>query len=78
MYNLKSLANRIQVLHGNEYFSHHFYKKLIENYIKEKKDSGKKLLFLEKVGDRNTSREKIKENLIKVLEANGFKIKNKK
>ena len=27
---------------------------------------------------RNTSREKIKENLIKVLEANGFKIKNKK
>ena len=52
--------------------------KSIENYIKEKKDSGKKLLFLEKVGDRNTSKEKIKENLIKVLEANGFKIKNKK
>ena len=50
--------------------------KSIENYIKEKKDSGKKLLFLEKVGDRNTSREKLKENLIKVLEANGFKIKN--
>ena len=35
--------------------------KSIENYIKEKKDSGKKLLFLEKVGDRNTSREKIKD-----------------
>ena len=52
--------------------------KSIENYIKEKKDSRKKLLFLEKVGDLNTSREKIKENLIKVLEANGFKIKNKK
>ena len=52
--------------------------KSIENYIKEKKDSGKKLLFFEKVGDRNTSREKLKENLIKVLEANGFKIKNKK
>ena len=52
--------------------------KSIENYIKEKKDSGKKLLFLEKVGDQNTSREKIKENLIRVLEANGFKIKNKK
>ena len=52
--------------------------KSIEDYIKEKKDSGKKLLFLEKVGDRNTSREKIKENLIRVLEANGFKIKNKK
>jgi len=32
MYNLKSLVNRIQVLHKNEYFSHHFYKKLIENY----------------------------------------------
>tara|TARA_B100001287_G_C22666006_1_gene522860 strand:+ start:1086 stop:1520 length:435 start_codon:yes stop_codon:yes gene_type:complete len=32
MYNLKSLINRIQVLHGNEYFSHNFYKKIIENY----------------------------------------------
>ena len=46
--------------------------KSIENYIKEKKDSGKKLLFLEKVGDRNTSREKLKENLIKVLEAKKY------
>ena len=32
MYNLKTLVDRIQTLHKNEYFSHHFYKKIMENY----------------------------------------------
>ena len=46
-------------------------------FIKKKK-KGKQLLFFEKIGDRNTSREEMLNNLIKVLEKNGFKIKNKK
>ena len=50
----------------------------IKNYLKSKEDRGLKPLFFEKIGDKNTSRDKMRENLIKQLEANGFKIKNKK
>ena len=50
----------------------------IIDFLLRKKKKGKQLLFFEKVGDANTPREEIKNNLIKVLEKNGFKIKNKK
>ena len=38
----------------------------------------KKLLFLESIGNHRTPRDVKLKNLIKVLEKNGFKIKNKK
>ncbi len=50
----------------------------IINYFKSKKDRGLKPIFFEKIGDQNTSRDNLLKNLIKQLEANGFKIKNKK
>ena len=50
----------------------------IRDFLLRKKKKGKQLLFFEKIGDRNTSREEMLNNLIKVLEKNGFKIKNKK
>ena len=52
--------------------------KPIKEYFASKEKEGKKLLFFEKIADKNTSRDQIKENLIKVLESKGFKIKNKK
>ena len=50
----------------------------IRDFLLRKKKKGKQLLFFKKIGDRNTSREEMLNNLIKVLEKNGFKIKNKK
>ena len=50
----------------------------LKNYFKSKKDRGLNPIFFEKIGDSNTSREKRLKNLIKVLESQGFKIKNKK
>ena len=50
----------------------------LKNYFKSKKDRGLKPIFFEKIGDSNTSREEKLKNLIKVLESQGFKIKNKK
>ena len=50
----------------------------IRDFLLRKKKKGKQLLLFEKIGDRNTSREEMLNNLIKVLEKNGFKIKNKK
>ena len=50
----------------------------LKNYFKSKKDRGLKPIFFEKIGDSNTSREQRFKNLIKVLESQGFKIKNKK
>ena len=50
----------------------------LKNYFKSKKDRGLKPIFFEKIGDSNTSREQMEKNLIKVLESQGFKIKNKK
>ena len=48
----------------------------IRDFLLRKKRKGKKLLFLEKIGDKNSSRDEIRENLIKVLKKNGFKMKN--
>ena len=50
----------------------------IKNYFKSKKEKGIKPIFFNKIGDQNSSREELKKNWIKQLEANGFKIKNKK
>ena len=47
----------------------------IRDFLLRKKRKGKKLLFFEKIGDRNTTRDEIKQNLIKVLKKNGWKIK---
>ena len=45
----------------------------IKDYFQSKKDRGLKPLFFEKIGDKNSSRDEIYENLIKVLKKNGFK-----
>ena len=48
----------------------------IRDFLLKKKRKGKKLLFFEKIGDKNSSRDEKLQNLIKVLKKNGFKIKN--
>ena len=50
----------------------------LKNYFKSKKDRGLKPILFEKIADSNTTREQRLKNLIKVLESQGFKIKNKK
>ena len=50
----------------------------LKNYFKSKKDKGLKPIFFEKIGDQTTSRDQMKVNLIKILESQGFKIKDKK
>ena len=47
----------------------------IRDFLLRKKRKGKKLLFLEKIGDRNSTRDEIKQNLIRVLKKNGWRIK---
>ena len=49
----------------------------VKEYFKSKEKKGKKLIFFESIGDKNTSREERLKNLIAILEKNGFKIKNK-
>ena len=50
----------------------------IKNYFRSKKDKGLKPVFFKKIGDQDTSRDEMLKNLIKALESQGFKIKNKK
>ena len=50
----------------------------IKDYFKSKKDRCLKPLFFEKIGDQKTSRDQMLINLVKILESQGFKIKNKK
>ena len=40
-----------------------------------KKDKGLEPIFFEKIGDKNTSRDEMKENLIKALKKNGWTLK---
>ena len=47
----------------------------IKNYFKSKRDRGLEPIFFEKIGDRKTSRDEMKKNLIKALEKNGWTIK---
>ena len=50
----------------------------LKNYFKSKKDRGLKPIFFEKIGGPNISRDQMLNNLIKLLESKGFKIKDKK
>ena len=50
----------------------------IKNYFKSKRDRGLEPIFFEKIGDQKTSRDEMKKNLIRQLEAHGVTIKNKK
>ena len=51
-------------------------KSLVDLYEKTPSIENKKqLLFLRKVGDKNTSRDEMRQNLIRVLKENGWKIK---
>ena len=50
----------------------------IIDYFRSKEKRGLKTIFLESIGNQNTSRDQMLKNLISVLEKNGFKIKNKK
>ena len=47
----------------------------IKNYFKSKKDKGLEPLFFEKIGDKKTSRDEMKKNLIKALKKNGWTLK---
>ena len=49
--------------------------KSIKNYFKSKKDKCLKRVFFEKIGDINTSRDEMLENLIKALKKNGWTLK---
>ena len=50
----------------------------VENFFSKKEKSGKKLLFFEEIGNRDTSRDQMLENLINALIKNGWKITDKK
>ena len=47
----------------------------LKNYFKSKKDKGLEPIFFEKIGDKNTSRDEMKENLIEALKKNGWTLK---
>ena len=47
----------------------------IKNYFKSKKNKGLEPIFFEKIGDKNTSRDEMQENLIKALKKNGWTLK---
>jgi len=47
----------------------------IKNYFKSKKDKGFEPVFFEKIGDKDTTRDEMLENLIKALKKNGWTLK---
>ena len=47
----------------------------IKDFFKTKKDKGLEPVFFEKIGDKKTSRDEMRKNLIKALEKNGWTIK---
>ena len=47
----------------------------IKDYFQSKKEKGLKTLFFKKIGDKNSSRDEMRQNLIRVLKENGWKIK---
>ena len=50
----------------------------IKNFFKSKEKRGLKPIFFESIGNHRTPRDVKLKNLVKVLEKNGFVIKNKK
>ena len=55
----------------NEGFTINLNKKI----LKSKKGKESRPIFFEKIGNKNTSRDERKKNLIQILQANGFKLK---
>ena len=47
----------------------------VKDYLKSKKAKGLKPVFFKKIGDKNSSREQLLQNLIKALKDKGWKIK---
>ena len=47
----------------------------IKNHLQTKKAKGLEPVFFEKIGDKNTSRDEMLENLIKALKKNGWTLK---
>ena len=47
----------------------------IRDFLLEKKRKGSQLIFFEKIGDKNTSRDEMLENLVKALKKNGWTLK---
>ena len=47
----------------------------IKNYFKSKKDKGLEPVFFVKIGDQKTSRDEMRDNLIKALKKNGWTIR---
>ena len=47
----------------------------IKNYLKSKKERSLEPVFFEKIGDKDTSRDKMLKNLIKALKKNGWTLK---
>ena len=60
---------------NNPIFKEGFTISPFKEYFETKKDMGLKPLFFKKIGDKKSSRDQIKKNLIKVLKENGWKIK---
>lgn len=60
---------------NNSIYKEGFTVSPVKDYLKSKEEKGLKPIFFEKIGDKNSSREQIRENLIKALKKNGWKFK---
>ena len=47
----------------------------VKDYLKSKEEKGLKPIFFEKIGDKTSSRNQLRQNLIKALKKNGWKLK---
>lgn len=47
----------------------------VKDYLKSKEEKGLKPIFFEKIGDKTSSRDQLRQNLIKALKKNGWKMK---
>ena len=47
----------------------------VKDYFKSKEEKGLKPIFFEKIGDKTSSRDQLRQNLIKALKKNGWKMK---
>ena len=47
----------------------------VKDYLKSKEEKGLKPIFFEKIGDKTSSRDQLRQNLIKALIKNGWKLK---
>ena len=47
----------------------------VKDYLKSKEKKGLRPIFFEKIGDKTSSRDQLRQNLIKALKKNGWKMK---